>query len=44
LKKLKKQSELFKTPEEYLVNLIKHIDKNDNGIIEFEELSIGMKE
>ena len=35
---------MFKTYDEFLVNLVKRLDKNKNGFIEFEELTDGLNE
>ena len=35
---------MFKTYDEFLISLVKKLDKNKNGFIEFEELSEGLKE
>ena len=37
-------SKKFKTFDEFLVNLVKRLDKNKNGFVEFDELSDGLKE
>ena len=35
---------MFKTYDEFLINLVKRLDKNKNGYVEFEELIDGLKE
>jgi len=42
--KLKQNAKNYKHYNDYLVALIKQLDKNGNGTIEFEDLVIGLKE
>ena len=35
---------LFKSYDEFLVSLVKRLDKNKNKFIEFDELTDGLKE
>ena len=37
-------SKKYKTFDEFLVALVKQLDKNKNGFVEFDELSDGLKE
>jgi len=42
IEKVKKLSSNYKTYDEFLVDLIKKVDKRKNGFVNFEELSTGL--
>lgn len=44
LDRLKKKAKEFKSLDEFLVTLIKKLDKNKNAMVEFEELIEGMRD
>ena len=35
---------MFKSFDEFLISLVKRLDKNKNGSVEFDELTDGLKE
>lgn len=35
---------MFKSYDEFLISLVKRLDKNKNGFVEFDELTDGLKE
>ena len=43
LERLRQAARDYKNHEEYAINLFKHLDKNKNGFIEYEELYQGLK-
>ena len=44
IEKLKKMATNYPTLDNFLVDLLKKMDKNQNGCIEFEELIVGLQE
>jgi len=41
---LREHSKKYKSFEEYLIDLLKKLDKNGNGTVEYEELVSGLKD
>ena len=44
IEKLRGYAKNYKNFDEFIIDLIRKLDKNKNGTIEFEELASGLKE